>query len=375
MPAAATTSHGHPTRPHAAAMLLLGTAAAAFLYALFPYVPGLLGAAVLFVVAEPIHRRVRRRVGSRTAAVLLAAAVVVMLLIPGTWLVTTAIGEATEALRSFQRSHVLERLSAARVSGVDLRQHVATGVGTLVTWLSGQAVSLVGGATLAALNTMVALFGMYYLLTGARGPWGRVRHLLGLPPALSDAVGTRFVEVTEAMLLGTLLTAVLQGTLVGGAFALLGIRGAVLWGLVTACASVLPVFGSALVWLPAAALLALEHRYGGAAVMLVVGGGLASNLDNVVRLVVYRRVSGIHPMITLVGALAGMRVFGLAGVLIGPLGLSYFLQMLHAVLEHSTPPGAAGGPGSPPAPLPAAARVRAAAPSRVPSSYISGGVG
>jgi hypothetical protein len=55
---------------------------------------------------------------------------------------------------------------------------------------------------------------------------------------------------------------------------------------------------------------------------------VVSNLDNLVWLAVYRRVSGIHPMLTLVGALAGMRVFGMLGVLFGPLALSYFFELL-----------------------------------------------
>ena len=64
------------------------------------------------------------------------------------------------------------------------------------------------------------------------------------------------------------------------------------------------------------------------------GAIVESNLDNVVWLIVYRRVSGIHPLVTLVGALAGMRVFGLLGVLFGPLALSYFLELL-AIYEEA----------------------------------------
>ena len=60
----------------------------------------------------------------------------------------------------------------------------------------------------------------------------------------------------------------------------------------------------------------------------MIGGGVASNLDNLLRPFVYRRVSGIHPMLTLVGAFAGVRMFGLIGVFLGPLLLSYFLELL-----------------------------------------------
>jgi predicted PurR-regulated permease PerM len=92
--------------------------------------------------------------------------------------------------------------------------------------------------------------------------------------------------------------------------------------------SVLPVLGSALVWGPATVFLLLQQRVGAAIMVAVAGGLVASNVDNVVRLVVYRRVSGIHPMLTLVGAFAGVRAFGLVGVFVGPLMLSYFMELL-----------------------------------------------
>jgi predicted PurR-regulated permease PerM len=125
---------------------------------------------------------------------------------------------------------------------------------------------------------------------------------------------------------------VLQGTIVGIAFALIGFHPAAVWGFVTACVSVLPLLGSALVWLPGVAILLIQHRVGAAIILGILGGGLASNIDNVVRLLVYRRVSGIHPMLTLVGAFAGVRLFGVVGAFLGPLILSYVFELI-AVYE------------------------------------------
>jgi predicted PurR-regulated permease PerM len=109
----------------------------------------------------------------------------------------------------------------------------------------------------------------------------------------------------------------------------------VLWGFVTACVSVLPLFGSALVWAPGVGILLLNHRPGAALFLLVLGGGIASNLDNLIRPLVYRRVSGIHPLVTLLGAFAGVRLFGLIGAFIGPLVLSYFIELL-GIYESAT---------------------------------------
>jgi predicted PurR-regulated permease PerM len=100
------------------------------------------------------------------------------------------------------------------------------------------------------------------------------------------------------------------------------------WGSMAAFASILPVLGTGLVWMPAVLVLFFQGRYGAMVVMLIVGWLLASNIDNLIRPMVYRRVSNIHPMVTLVGAFAGIKYFGLPGLLLGPLAIAYFFELM-----------------------------------------------
>jgi predicted PurR-regulated permease PerM len=92
--------------------------------------------------------------------------------------------------------------------------------------------------------------------------------------------------------------------------------------------AILPVVGSGLIWGPAAAALAVDGRYG-AAIGLAAWGILAvGNVDNVIRPYVFRRWARIHPFITVIGAFAGINWFGLLGLLIGPLAISYFFELI-----------------------------------------------
>ena len=104
--------------------------------------------------------------------------------------------------------------------------------------------------------------------------------------------------------------------------------GASFWGVITAVASVIPVVGGALVWVPGCLVLLVEKEYGNAAILAASGGVLVANIDNVVRPYINRRVSNVHPLVTLVGALAGLRYFGLLGVLMGPLAITWFFELL-----------------------------------------------
>jgi len=142
-----------------------------------------------------------------------------------------------------------------------------------------------------------------------------------------------------------MLIAAIQGSLVGIGFWIVGLPNPFFWGTVTAIASILPVLGTSLVWLPAVLVLLVQDRYGAAVTMLVIGAGIASNIDNLIRPLVYRRVSHIHPMITLVGAFAGVKYFGLLGVLLGPLAIAYLFALLQFYREEY---GAGGQANAPP---------------------------
>ena len=298
------------------------------LFAMLPFISGLFGALMLYVVTRRPHERLSRYMPARAAAAVITVVSALALVIPGAWLVSNVVSAAGDALRALQNSSALDRLSEMRIGPLDLGKDIV-GIGsTVLTWLSSRAFALFGSLTLTTLNAVIALFGLFYALVDGQRLWSRLTRLLPVSDRIASALGARFASVTEALLLGTVLTAVLQGTLVGTGFAIVGLQPAVLWGVMTGVVSVLPVMGSALVWLPGIVVLIAQHRIGAAVFIAIVGGGLASNLDNVVRILLFRRISGIHPMITLVGAFAGVRIFGMVGALIGPLLLSYFFELV-----------------------------------------------
>ena len=103
--------------------------------------------------------------------------------------------------------------------------------------------------------------------------------------------------------------------------------------------SILPVLGSSLGWGPGVLVLAANGRYGAALALLLVGVIVASNIDNVLLPVVYRHVSGLHPMATLVGAFSGIELLGLPGLLLGPLAIAYALELIHLYEEEYGDPG------------------------------------
>lgn len=300
----------------------------AVLIAVVPFLSGLVGSLILYAITRKLHLRLIKLVPPRASAVAITLGVCCLLLVPGTWLVSTIASEGTDALRSLRGEDVASWFASTPFGGSDVTKEIAGSTTAIVGWISTRAIALVGSVTSTILNILLALLGLYYLLIDAPSLWIRIKRIAGIHNEIADLLVARFGAVTDALILGSALTAVLQGTVVGVAFALVGLRPAILWGFVTACVSVVPVLGSALVWLPGVVVLLLTRHFGGAALLAVLGGGLASNLDNLVRPLVYRRVSGVHPMVTLVGVFAGIRTLGVIGAFIGPLVLSCFIELL-----------------------------------------------
>jgi predicted PurR-regulated permease PerM len=318
---------------------LLVVVAIAVLLGVIPFLSGLVGSLILYVITRGLHGRLSRVVPPRVSAFAITLGVFALLLVPGGWLISTIISEASDAIRTWRPADAFAWLAQTPLGQLDITKDLANAGASVLTWLSGRAFAIFGGVTSTILNVVIALFGLYYLLLGATSLWARTKRILPVSDRVAELLAARFVEVTEALLLGTFFTALLQGTIVGIAFALIGFHPAAVWGFVTACVSVLPLLGSALVWLPGVAILLIQHRIGAAIVLGILGGALASNIDNVVRLFVYRRVSGIHPMLTLVGAFAGVRLFGVVGAFLGPLILSYVFELIE-VYEDAMSSGA-----------------------------------
>ena len=217
--------------------------------------------------------------------------------------------------------------------GIDLGPRLADLGTQVVAWIGSSAFGLVGTATRLALNLTISLFGLFYLLLQPQDTWEAVRPYIPFSAKNTEKLRQRFRDVTSATIIGTGLTAAVQGLLVGIGFWVTGLPNAVFWGVVTMVFAILPVVGSGLVWGPGAIALMLSGRAGPGVLLAIWGAVVVGNVDYVVRPRIFRRWANIHPLVTLLGALAGVPFFGILGLLIGPLALSYFFELVKMYRE------------------------------------------
>lgn len=329
------------------AALLIAILGAALLFTLAPYATGLIGGLVLFVAFAPIHGFLSRRVPEQLSAGVMVGLALVVLVVPTLSFASLLLGQAQAIATSINQGPLIARLSALELGGMRVGPAL-TGLGQqLVGWLGSSALNLVGHATRIGLNLTIALFLLYYLLLAGHDTWSRVKPYLPFSPANADLLRDRFRDVTISTVIGTGLIAVIQGAAVGLGFVLTGLPNAFFWGAVTVLFAILPVVGSAMIWGPGALSLLLDGRYGASLFLLLLGLVVVANVDVVIRPAIFRQFAQIHPLVTLIGAIAGIGYFGLLGILIGPLALSYFFELIRMYQEEYLESPAVGVPVTP----------------------------
>jgi predicted PurR-regulated permease PerM len=315
------------------AMLILVLLTVGLAITMAPYVSGLLGAPVLYVIFAPFHRWMSRKINPQLAAGIVILTAFLLIVVPGTWLIGLLVGQAQGVVSSLVSSPLLARMNELRIGQFELGPQLASIAKELLGWLGGNALGFIGTATRFTLNLLFSFFGLYYLLLHPEATWRAILPYIPFSPSNVEILRERFRSVTAATVVGTGVTAAVQGSIVGLGFLLTGLNDPLFWGVITMVFAILPVVGAGMIWAPAAVSLVISGRPGAALLLAAIGLIVVANIENLIRPYVFKRYSEIHPMITLVGAVVGVSYFGLIGLLIGPLALSYFFELIRMYRE------------------------------------------
>jgi len=320
----------------------------AVLLILRPFIGPILWAALLALMLLPINQKLRAVFrGSTSAALVLTLASVLVLVVPAIVLGTVFGRQAGELVGRAQTSaaeHQIQRpTDVLQIPAVERTiQWVESVLPVQSDQITGSLVSAgqqviqsvvsVGGSLFAsAVGTVVAiilaLFLLFFFLRDGEAMVARTMALVPLDDHRKDLLLTHLSNVIQAIVLGSLVTALVQGALVGVAFALVGLPSAVVFAVLAMGASVIPLVGTAIVWLPAALFLGFSGRWGAALFMVVWGAAVVSSADNVVRPLFISSRAKITTLPVFIGLLGGIGAFGAIGIFLGPVIIALVLAL------------------------------------------------
>ena len=318
-----------------------------------PFALPMTWAAFLAFLLFPLNLRLRRRLkGKSLGAGLLTALAPVVLLLPLSALSVEFVSQISALLLQVQESAAEMDIKSfsdlqqfpwiARVN-TWLQEHADISAGQVQSWLvSGsrevmqRAASWGGSFFLGALGSLMSfaimLFLLYFFLRDGDLMIERARHLIPLAEDRKERLFTQLSAVTRAIVFGTTVTALLQGFLLGVGFAFAGLPSPVVFGVLAALLSLLPVGGAAFVWIPAVIWLFVDKHWG-AGIFILIWGCLLGGLDNVLRPILISGRARISALAVFVGVLGGIPAFGAIGVIAGPVVLSLVLALIEFAEE------------------------------------------
>ncbi|MCW1403075.1 AI-2E family transporter [Novosphingobium sp. MW5] len=199
--------------------------------------------------------------------------------------------------------------------------------------MAGQALSVGQGALsfIAALGIMLYL--TFFLLRDSERLGERFRTALPLDPALRDELIDKFLTVVRATMKGTVAVAVMQGIVGGLIFWMLGVEGALLWGLLMGFFSLIPAVGTGIVWVPVALYLIATGALWQGAVLVFCGLFVIGLIDNLLRPILVGKDTKLPDFVVLIATVAGLELFGLTGFIIGPIIAALFIAVWDMVTQ------------------------------------------
>ncbi len=319
-------------------------------YAIFrPFLASIIWGAVLAGVFHPLNSLLGRRIKRHNLrALIMCIIVVAVIIVPAVVIALGLIGEVTSAFPKFKQaieSGQLDFLLKPRtygwnekiqqllgnhidLSSLDLESIIGKNIERLTAFLLQQVSNFVGNFSAAIVSFGLAVFSMFFFFRDGERLVRRLRELLPMSEDLKTSLTGRLKEVIEASIYGGVLVAAIQGILGGLIFWIIGLPSPIFWGTVMAVLSLIPIVGPYLIYIPASIILILAGSWIRGAILFALGVLVVSQSDNLLRPIIISSRTRIHTLVLFFSILGGLKVFGLLGIILGPVVASVVLTLL-----------------------------------------------
>jgi predicted PurR-regulated permease PerM len=318
-----------------------------------PFFQVLVWAAVLALVSYPVYQRlIRWGRGPVTSGILTTLLVVLTVIAPLTFLGLALVQEIAVAVPGVEEG-IMQHLDPESPVRKWVEQHfdvtfdrefIASRLKAVSAVVAKEVVGIVGNIFGTAVQGFFVLFTLYYLLRDADRIIAAMRDFVPLDSANTDRILRQTHEIIHASLHGVLTIAAIQGGLGGLAFWVLGLTSPLLWGVVMFFLSMIPMAGAFMVWVPAAAYLLFTGQWVKALLLSLWGGLVIGTIDNLLRPRLVGQKTRLHELIVLFSVLGGLKVFGVLGLVVGPVVVAITLALIDVLRQAKVKrDGAVGG--------------------------------
>lgn len=303
---------------------------------LYVFFPGLLGAITLYILLRDSYFRltIKKRWNKSVTSILFILGIILISAIPIYFtiqMLTHKVGAVLSDPAELIRNAKLVSTEIEEYTGFTILsdRNISLIQQKLASWLP----ELINSSANIVSNLAVMCFLLYFLLVSGRELERFLDRFIPLKEENVDMLGDETRNMIRANAIGIPILAIVQGFVATIGYWWFGAGDPVLWGFVTAIASLIPIVGTALVWLPLTVWLFASDQTGSGIGLLIYSLVVITNVDYVARITILRKLMDIHPLITVFGVIVGIGLFGFWGVIFGPLLFSYFIILVRIYMN------------------------------------------
>jgi predicted PurR-regulated permease PerM len=310
---------------------------------LSPFISALALSAIIVTICYPLHLRIVKKTPKQNetlAAFITTIFVGIVVIVPFVFIASSLVNEAvsiytlaSEGEVGFEQSFVeIEQVvqKYAPTAELDAVEYIKQAT----TWLAGNVGAIFAGTASTVFLFFIAMIGSFYLFRDGKEFTKKLVSISPLPDSEDELILQRLSRAVRSVAMGTVLVALIQGTLTAFGFWVFGFERAILWGVIAAFGALIPGVGTTIVFLPAILYAVFTGSYV-IAIGLAVWGMLAVGLiDNLLGPYLMSRGNSMHPFIILLSVLGGISVFGPIGFIVGPVVMSLFMVLLELYTIH-----------------------------------------
>jgi predicted PurR-regulated permease PerM len=309
------------------------------LFALREFITSLLSAIVIYIVSQPVmsYLTQKRKIRTSVASVIVILLSVFVILIPLTIIGLSLTSKLSDLIRDpAVIFSAVENIVNYLHNNYGIELITDSSIQQLQSFITRFASDALSAAANMILNIVIMYFILYYMLMQS----GRIQDLLNdyfpFTAKLDDSYAAELERQTISNAIAVPVIAVIQGITCYIALIILGYNDAGFWSTMCGLFSFIPFVGTIIIWLPLGISRIIDGDSWQGIVLLIYGFVIISQIDNVFRFIIQKKLADVHPLITVLGVLFGIQWFGITGLIFGPLLISYFLLLLKSYKKEFT---------------------------------------
>ena len=322
-------------RKYSLISIILGLGLLLFLK-MTPFMGGILGACTIYIMVrdQMLYLTQKKKIRKSVTAIILLIEAILCFLVPlslAVWLLISKLQTVNVDTATFVDTITNLADWIHRKTEYDLLSK--ENISSIASILPGIGQFLMGGISSFAVNLFVLVFVLYFMLIGGTKMEQYIYELLPFSDSNKKHVMNEINMIVRANAIGIPLLAIIQGAIATLGYYLFDAPSALLFGFLTCFATVIPIVGTTLVWFPLAAYMAISGDWPHAIGLLLYCGLIVTNIDNLIRFILQKKMADTHPLITIFGVVIGLSLFGFMGVIFGPLLISIFILCVNIFKE------------------------------------------